>query len=672
MNELPYQAGGLQIDFLPSNKFETPNDINALENNRRVGRNVLRLLMMGWQANWKDLLSWQVFKAIFVERDHGLTQGMRYAFQEGFDHVFTQLQAAQKTGLNHAQNNQAELYIKNCLTLLPFADLTLYESFRIPRLNKNGEWEMVEYKVTPIELTPTSGLKKLLLSDNDRVFAYGLEPMNNTDAEPLLIFMGSTYPSGQGFWSDVETDMKGGETVGRQQLGTGEKRLDAWMDRQNNKVQVCGTSLGGSLALQWGMYRGEDISRVDALNPAGLHTPWFRKSRFDRWDDLTEKPEIIVQRQGNDPVSRFGGWKDDWTILQIDPPADVKGPIDAADHALNYAGFIGTTFNEIDAAQDNLERKKRDFWVYTFARTLVYYAGIVPFIYGILPVFRYINNHKTQIAVTAALATLMVFFPILTAGLALPMLGATAVLAVNVALAALVGGYLLTHAAFFVKDLFTGGQDSHLSKFNHWFAKQSLTGKILLGAAALAVLGLTLALVLTPMLPVATPAFFLAVASLPLVIAAGVKVANVIATLFGFNEVETAECQDPNLPRNRESDIYANETTVKLSAQEIADYYAIKDSLIKQRDPLKTQDRGRTRFDGKTKQTILSEAKEPDYDPTKKISVTGTKAKVEDMKETVRLLNKFGLNAESAGNANDEQKDELHGLHASYKMGKVN
>ena len=389
------------LNFFESDAFESEEGSGSQDRNAMVSaRNALRVLMMGWQEAVSELLTSRVINAVFLQRDRELLRHMRLAFQEGFNHLFTQLHHQQ---LTEEQFNQVNLFLSNCLTVLPYADITPYESFNIPQYI-GGEWEMVDYKVVPIELTPTSGFKKLFINDEDRVFAYGLEPIRHDTAIPHLIFMGTTYPAGQGFLTQVNTDLEAFETAGKKLYRTGHQRLEAWLDKQDGKKpHVCGTSLGGSLSLLFAMHHGDRLARVDALNPAGIYEPW-RKSRFDKWDDFDDesKPEVIIQRQGDDPVSRFGVWKKDWRLLHVIPPKHKQGPSGVVDHALNYAGLAGTQFIEMDVEKDNLERKAQNFWLYTLARSAVYYLFLVPYRYAVHPVLRYVLTHKIASAIAVA------------------------------------------------------------------------------------------------------------------------------------------------------------------------------------------------------------------------------------------------------------------------------
>jgi|GEM_PF-1667338 len=392
-------VGELDLQFFPSANFESIEGIGSAEQIPIIARNSLRLLMMGWPESWQELMSWTTFNAVFLHRDPVLLKEMRVSFQEGFHHLFTQLEGKQFTANQH---EQIQLYLSNCLSILPYGDITPYESFTIPQF-VDGEWTMVDYKVEPIELTEKSGYGRFILQDKDRVFAYGLEPIQNSKAESHLIFMGTTYPAGQGFVPQVTTDLKGFETAGKTLYDSGRQRLHDWLLRQGDKAHVCGVSLGGSLSLLLAIDLGEHLSRVDALNPAGLHDPWYSKSRFDNWDEMLSKPRVVVQSQGNDPVSPFGVWKNDWDILKIEPPQHKQGPNSYFDHCLNYAGIANTTFVYIDAEEDNVTRKARNIWLYSLGRSLIYYPILVPYNYLIRPVLYWMWEHKV-ISLIALLA----------------------------------------------------------------------------------------------------------------------------------------------------------------------------------------------------------------------------------------------------------------------------
>ena len=373
--------GGLELNFFAQREFESTEGVELSKQAPIIARNALRFLMMGWTESWTKFLTPSVAYAVFVKRDHELLKELRFAFQQGFFELFEQLK---EKDLTPAQKEQVHLYLSNCFALLPYGDLTPYESIKIPQYIE-GQWEMVEYQVTPIELTETTGWRSIFIRDYDRVFAYGLEPLFQKKAESHLIFMGTTYPAGQGFLPQVNTDSKGFETVGKSLYRTGRERIQEWLSKQENTIHVCGVSLGGSLSLLLAIDKGNyKLSRVDALNPAGLHDAWS-KSRFDYWTELTDKPKVVVQKQGDDPVSAFGIWKSDWDILHVTPPKDKQGPNGFCDHFLNYAGFAKTQFTYVKADHDNSKRTARNFWLYSLGRSFIHYGLLLPYTYVVRP-----------------------------------------------------------------------------------------------------------------------------------------------------------------------------------------------------------------------------------------------------------------------------------------------
>jgi hypothetical protein len=377
--EPKYFKGGLDLKFFEQSAFETV-DHKSPTAAASLARNALRLVMMGWTESWTQLLSWNTLKAAFIRRDPLLMREFRRAFQQGFLNLFNQLHGKV---LNPDQHEQVQLYLSNCLSFLPVSDLTPYEFIKFPQ-NIEGQWALVEYQVKPIELTPRTGFKRFIIKDQDRVFAYGLEPINNKHAVPHLIFMATTYPAGQGFISQVSADLKGFESVGSSLYQAGKKQIETWLGEQKHKVHVCGMSLGGSLSFLTAVDLGKYIFRVDVLNPPGLHEPWYKKQK-DKWEELLEKPLTVIQQQGNDPVSCFGTWKKEWRILNVTPPKEKQGPNPFWDHFLNYAGFADTKFSPRVPEEQNLKRTFRNFWIFSLGRGFVYYWAVVPFQYAIRP-----------------------------------------------------------------------------------------------------------------------------------------------------------------------------------------------------------------------------------------------------------------------------------------------
>lgn len=433
--------GGLNLKFFEQQEFESVDNTSPNTHLLVIARNALRLLMMGWPDSWAQLISWPLFKAIFIQRNPLLLKSMRLAFQQGFETLFNQLKNLE---LTETQNEQVQLYLSNCMSILPISDITPYESIKIPQ-KINGEWVMVDYHVQPIELTSAKGIKRYFIKDQDRVFAYGLEPISNAQAQPHLIFMGTTYPAGQGFVPQINTDFEGATTVGSSLYRSGRQKIKEWLVKQNKAVHVCGISLGGSLSLLLAIDQGQYIGRVDALNPPGLHEPWG-KNEYDGWDKLVIKPTVVIQKQANDPVSIFGLWKKEWEILHVTPPKEKQGPNFFFDHFLNYAGFSDTVFSYITAEEENLKRGQRNFWLFTVGRNLLYYGAIAPYSNLFRPTFNFLYEHAPKWTIGFLfLCSLAAFYVLAPLGIAPIYLLAGSMLAIS-------GGCSLIVAALLLKD----------------------------------------------------------------------------------------------------------------------------------------------------------------------------------------------------------------------------
>lgn len=578
MTESVSFKGGLDLKFLENPEFESKKDLPSSERRAVIIRNTLRLLMMGWNTSWTELFSWKVLKAIYVRRDSLLLKEFRLAFQKGFETLFTQLRDRPFTP---EQNEQIQLYISNCLGYLPLFDLNPYESIQIPQ-KINDQWVMVDYYVKPIELTKHHGQNEIFLRDHDRVFAYALEPIDNQNAQSHLIFMGTTYPAGQGFLSQLDTDMKGFETVGYSLYKSGRESIKDWILSQNGKIHVCGISLGGSLSLLLAIDMGKYLSRVDALNPAGLHDS-DNKVKYDEWDKIKNKPQVVVQQQGNDPVSFFGVWKKEWDILHVRPPKDKQGPNLFCDHFLNYAGFAETEFTYISAEKENAKRKTRNFWLYSLGRGFLYYFAFAPYTYLVRPVMHYFSEK----------------WPLLVLGL-LPLLGIATVVGLTVAGVVPAFVSIVTLAVFAISSsVFYLSFGLSNSQEEEKTIQEWLYDLIF-------------------------------------------KMNNDSAD---ENQIKLAKLHHPSSPRNSSMDIYKNETTIDLTFKQINTYYKVTRCLVKQKEFLPFDDKPEERFNQLSKRDVLlTSINSSSHDEV--ISLKISKAKAMHIKHTLTLVDRIGTENE--------------------------
>ncbi len=124
--------------------------------------------------------------------------------------------------------------------------------------------------------------------------AYGLVSDNGP---PMLVFMGTTYPAGQGFIASVLSDFSPGLEVGHLPLLMGRKELQEWLNDKEG-VHVTGASLGGALSIQAAKEFSDHIAKVYAFVPPGVN-PW---NRFTP----SEHMEINLCCHDGDIVSKLG------------------------------------------------------------------------------------------------------------------------------------------------------------------------------------------------------------------------------------------------------------------------------------------------------------------------------------------------------------------------------
>ncbi len=157
---------------------------------------------------WRALLNIEVFSALFCKRNETFLEAMRWSFRSRLVKLCEELNNNNYTDIE--KNAQLNRHICN----LPLASIKTGQKYLIPTYNQQKQkWQLVTYKVAPIELTPTYGLGRLVLADNNRLFAYGFTPEllqkdleNNNDnfkPPPRLVFVSPWYPAQQGFLANV-------------------------------------------------------------------------------------------------------------------------------------------------------------------------------------------------------------------------------------------------------------------------------------------------------------------------------------------------------------------------------------------------------------------------------------------------------------------------------------
>ncbi|MBS0649083.1 MAG: hypothetical protein JSS10_07680 [Verrucomicrobia bacterium] len=187
--------------------------------------------------------------ALFWKYDATLITQFRERFEQIFRDLYHQMIWTQHDPL------VTEMLIGNLIALYPLFDPMPEGEVDILQ-QIEGSWNLVRYRTEPIPLV------------EDKVLAYGLTPVSNPKALPLILFCGTPYPAAKGFWEAIKSDLHPFRSVGESIFLEGRERIDAWMNKKP-QVKCYGLSLGGALAYHLGRTYGSRVT-VFAYVPPGL------------------------------------------------------------------------------------------------------------------------------------------------------------------------------------------------------------------------------------------------------------------------------------------------------------------------------------------------------------------------------------------------------------------
>lgn len=245
-----------------------------------------------------SLREFKIASTLFFEKNETFKRAMRLVFKEVLEVLGTALR-------NRSNLDENRDKLSRCLKLLPLASIKPNERYMIPT-ELDGDWHMIEYFVTPIELTPTSGYGRLVLKDHDRLFAYGLAPLlkpkqGESVAPTHLIFV-DQYPGQQGWLSSLYLRFKHLPSLFR---GCQDK-IEKWLkdhttsDNPRNTI-VHGLGHASRLALET-MFTPQIrkyITSVDVLDTYATSHSTFLTNYSEKWEEIQEKPEVSVQLHKN-------------------------------------------------------------------------------------------------------------------------------------------------------------------------------------------------------------------------------------------------------------------------------------------------------------------------------------------------------------------------------------
>lgn len=259
-----------------------------------------------------------------------------------------------------ANEKQYEILISNLLAAYPFVDPT-NEPIEIPQKMPNGSWKNVIYDVKKIDISPQSGLLSMLLKDKDRIYAYGMTPRDNKEAQSQLLLMGTTYTTGQGARLSVLNNFRPRHSVGE---GHDMTHLDKWVNTQE-KIKVTGHSQGGTMAMIAAARHPSKITHADCLNPTAL-TNATLDSLNKKWlsTDKAKRPSIHVYAQQGDPVFPLeNGFLEGTRLFRVIPGVNKKSNLKwfipsfiqkaTEAHLHHVAGYESSLILEMNAQKES-------------------------------------------------------------------------------------------------------------------------------------------------------------------------------------------------------------------------------------------------------------------------------------------------------------------------------
>lgn len=423
----------------PLNLFpeqEVEQDIDSLDGQAFLeasARQVLKYLWQNWQENtWPSSIFDRAFfeklkqkhhslptffRALLKDRDPYLLKATRLEIQQVFNRLFDNI--TQNSPANEAQQLKLSMAIHNMLSIYVMFSPTPYESLKIPQYSEHG-WQQVEFSIEPIELSPKQGWWVNFLGDNDRLFSYGFSPTKeHPKANSILMHCGTGWPTAQGSAIQVLADIWPDKTPGEVFFEWQADEINQWLDKQNNTVITAGQSLGGSLAYLTAMHRPDKISDAYCLVPPGLSQDYDKNHPlFGAWErtEQAKRPNVIIQKQHNDPVSKCGIFKTDFKLLKTQLEQEQKfNPIIrlVAAHARNFSSCDKATMEFADMAQENESqaRQTNNYYLYNKARPVAFYGLLMPYFLFIKPARAFIEKHALTCALTLMLMLSCVLSP---------------------------------------------------------------------------------------------------------------------------------------------------------------------------------------------------------------------------------------------------------------------
>ncbi len=328
---------------------------------------------------WYELLNIEIFSALFCKRNETFLEAMRWCFRDKLVNLCNELNQSKEPFI------EQEKKVNRHICTLPLAGIKTGQKYLIPTYNtKIQQWELITYKVAPIELTPTYGIGRLVLTDNNRLFAYGFTPMTEDkvvefNPQPHLVFVSPEYPAQQGFLANLYLWF---QSVSRFYKYC-QPQIDHWLNEstKHTKTKAIVHAIGHAsrLALETAFTESAQYIAKESISDAFSLPHSIITNYQSKWETQKNKPEVSVQMHKKH--YNFGEVLPKWSVYTSE--------------GNKIEDYIFKEYFKTLVASNILS---------SIANALL----IMPCQYFFIPVIRAILNHKTELALLSIL--IMVFW----------------------------------------------------------------------------------------------------------------------------------------------------------------------------------------------------------------------------------------------------------------------
>jgi hypothetical protein len=219
------------------------------------------------------IFSQSLLKNIFIVPKQDMLDLMAYKINECFERIYYG-----ERGL------QSELFKSHLISLIPYCYPRIGDRFFIPETSGH-EARCCEYRVT----------QRLDFTIHKKLSPHHGYVLKNKKGNTLLVFMGTTFPSGNGFCSTLFSDFVPFLSVGKLPFSKSFHLLHAFFQNHDD-VTLYGMSLGGAMVFHTMREFPEKVKQGYAISPPGLFT-----------SDLFEsQKKLTILTQQNDMIPKLG------------------------------------------------------------------------------------------------------------------------------------------------------------------------------------------------------------------------------------------------------------------------------------------------------------------------------------------------------------------------------